>query len=641
MVLILGVMLFLLNVFSMLCRTNKVDEYLMDTKSQSYGWSYETLSEGKAAEVTPEFTDEYTMILPGEPAEAVKITRVFTETLPFASLELRIYGAGVEVFVDKSLLYSDFQGGERNEEGFLLPKAEELEQIAGGPERGLSDRTVRFSLPEDYTGKKLTVITYFAEGRGTSSPVYPLLGNYETVYAGLVTGLVLSIAVLVLCAIFTVLISLVFVLDIPNGNADFRILLLALSFMLQFLGKAYNSFPGTLSILSEQMNLSFLKELYVAPLYLYLALHLTGWRKYVMSSGVLVWFLYEGTRMFLNVRAGELPLLNRNGLGALVLAAAVAAALFLEYACREYRGKSIKKEKNYNIAYWILLAVVVALCVLYEAQEWGGNVGMYISQVIFSARHKGFFPIVYLFTNICGIMTMVMLVVEFIRRNVREKEMLLVMEERNRFTLEGYNRMLKAEEAANSVRHETRHHMMALLGILKEGKKERACDYIISVTEELDKIPEFRYSQNILVNVIAGNYLDRAKTQGIKVEYSLPVPKELKIADGDLSVFLTNMLENALEACERMPQEQERYIRVKMHVNGNFLFIGCVNSRYGETEGHSHAAGNTERKEHRRHGYGMAAMNRIAKEYGSILKVEQSPSEFSVKTNLCLNQREG
>lgn len=145
------------------------------------------------------------------------------------------------------------------------------------------------------------------------------------------------------------------------------------------------------------------------------------------------------------------------------------------------------------------------------------------------------------------------------------------MEERSRLTLEGYNRMLEAEEATNSVRHEMRHHMIALMGILKEGQKVQACEYISSIMCTLGELPVFRYSENILVNVIAGEYLDRAKKLGVEVEHSLSVPAELKIADEDLSVFLSNMLENALEACERMKPGQERYIHVKMHVNENFL----------------------------------------------------------------------
>lgn len=625
----LVVVIVLLRVFSMLCRTDKVDLYLGDTASKSYGWSYEILSDGEVSAVTPEFADEYSITLPGEPAEAVKITRIFTETLPYASLELYIYGAGVEVFVDERLLYSDFGEGARNEAGFLLLTAEETERL--DPEEG---RSVSFSLPEEYTGKTLTVITYFAEGGEGSSPVYPSLGNSETVYASFVTGSVFSVAILVLCAILVVLISVLFVLDLPNGKADGRLLLLSLSFLLLFLGKAYGSILGTASLLSEHMNLSFLENLYMAPLLLFLALHLTGWRKYLLSAGVILWFLYEGIRMFLNARQGLLVLTGRKGAGAFILFIAVAAAFLLEYICRRRELK--KKITTYQMSYGIMAVMVSILRLLYGAQEWQGDVGMYVHEIFFTASKGHFYPFVYFFADICGIMAMLIVMLEFIRRTIRTKGLLGVLEERARLTLEGYNRMLRAEDATNAVRHEMRHHMVSLMGILKEGDTGRACEYISSVTGRLDALPVFRYSQNLLVNVIAGEYLDRAAAQGILVEHSLAVPADVKIADEDLSVLLTNMLENALEACERMEAGRDRYIRVKMYVYDNFLFIGCVNSCLGQSEEPSGHKRDRKESASRSHGYGMAAMSGIAEKYNSILKVEQGSGEFSVKTNLCL-----
>lgn len=629
-VLILVVVIVLLKIFSMLCRTNKVEQYLGDTASSSYGWSYETLAGTKVTDVVPEFLDEYTMALPGEPAQAVKITRTFTETLPNASIGLYIYGAGVEVFVDERRIYSDFWGGERNEEGFLLLQKEDIEQIESD-----TGKSVCISLPEDYSGKELTVITYFAQGREGCAPVYPSLGNEETMYSSMVTEAVLPAVVLVLCAIFIVLTLLIFVLDIPNGKADFRLLLLSLFFLLMFLGEAYGSLPGTYSVLSEHMNLSFLGELYMAPLYLYLSFHLTKWRKYLISSAVVLWFLYEGMRMLLNEKEGLLMLTGRNGLGAFVLFAVVAGAFCAEYLCRRPK---IKKDKMHYLYYGMLAVPVSILYILYGAQEWSGDVGMYLSQMLRSAVENHYYAIVHFLTDICGIMTIIIVLLEFIRRTIRARQMISVLEERSRLTLEGYNRMLKAEEATNSVRHEMRHHMIALMGILKEDGNKRACDYIAAVTEGLDALPAFRYSQNLLVNVIAGEYLDRAAAQGIEIEYSLSVPVDLEMADEDLSVFLTNMLENALEACEKMDGGQKRYIHVKMYVHNHFLFIGCINSSSFQSKEHDGSI--KRKKDPRSHGYGMAAMSRIAEKYGSILKVEQSPLEFSVKTNLCLKMRE-
>lgn len=629
MILVFAVVIGLITVFFMLGRTNKYSQYLMDTGSTRYGWSYTILTDGKAAEVEPEFQDEYTMVLPGgESAEAVKITRTLTETLPEAGIGWRCYGSAVEVFMDGVLIYSDFQTTRRDAAGFLMLDQQDIEHIA-------EEKTVQISLPLDYTGAELTMITYFARGMEGSSPVYPFLENFETSYAGYVVDSVLPVALMTLYGILTVLIVVIFVLDIANGTADFRILLLGLSFVFLLLGTAYNSLPGSVSILSEHMNLSFLSELYIAPLYLYLVLYLTGWKKHLMSGGVILWFLYEGTMMLRNVSQGELFRVGRRGRGALLLLSAVAAAFLLEYVCGRRKKEGKKGAFPVNLFYGGLAVVIVVLRVLYGAREWNGDAGMYLYQMISSAVYGNCFVVVHLIADISAAMAVILLVLEFIRRTIRTKEMIGILEERSRLTLEGYNRVLKAEEATNSARHEMLHHMTALMGILNNGETERACTYIASVTDEINHLPAVRYSQNILVNVIAGTYLDKAKDQGIQVEYSLPIPAKLDIADEDLSVFLTNMLQNAVQACERMDPEQERYINIKMYLNENFLFIGCVNSRSEEGQSPEDSETGTE-EERLRHGFGLEAMSRIAEKYGSILKIDKSPREFSVKSNLCL-----
>lgn len=630
---VLAVVIFLLFVYSALCTTNKVSDYLADTASHSYGWSYETLTDGKVETVTPQFADEYSMVLPGDPAEAVKITRVFTETLPYAKLKVQmISGERVEILIDGSLLYSDFQGGERNEAGFLILAQGDREQF----HEKETERTAEISLPDAYTGKEISVITYFPEGMEGSAPEYPFLGNNETDYSAAVTDSVLPVAVMTICAALAVLTAVVFVMDIPNGKPDARTLLLGLYFLLLFLNMAYSSMAGSASILAESVDVTFLSELYMAPLYLFLALHLTKWRKYLLSGGVAVWFLYEGAGMLQNIQKGFYVRADRNGLGNLLVFFAVAAALGMEYFSR-------RKEKKVRWFYVMLAFAVSILRLLYEAREWEGDVWASLQNVVSSAAYRNWFPAVNLLTDVCAFMSVIILVLEFVRRTVDAKRMASALEERSRLTLEGYNRMLRAEDATNAVRHEMRHHMTALMGILKEQETERACNYISSIVTELEELPAAKYSRNILVNIIAGTYLDRAKAQGIKVEYHLPVPSDLKIADEDLSVFLTNMLENALEACMRMNPDEERYIRVKMHVGGNFLFIGCVNSVGSAMEDKKKLkdASAEESREHRRHGYGMAAMERIAEKYGSILKVDKSPVEFSVGSNLCMKQELG
>ena len=73
----------------------------------------------------------------------------------------------------------------------------------------------------------------------------------------------------------------------------------------------------------------------------------------------------------------------------------------------------------------------------------------------------------------------------------------------------------------------------------------------------------FLYCGNYAVDTIMRFYLTQAKDEGIQVEVSLPLPKQLPIPESDVCVLLGNLLENALAACRRRGEAFEnRYIRV-------------------------------------------------------------------------------
>ncbi len=153
--------------------------------------------------------------------------------------------------------------------------------------------------------------------------------------------------------------------------------------------------------------------------------------------------------------------------------------------------------------------------------------------------------------------------------------------------------------------------------MLKNGDTAGAGEYIASVAEDLENLPASRYSKNLIVNVIAGAYLDRAAQQGVRVDYSFDLPERLALSDSDLCVLVTNILENAVEACERMDANAEKYINVKISLDSGVLFMGCENSR-SPSEGAAES------------GYGIKNMCRVAEKYGGIVKFEEKPASFSV-----------
>ncbi len=617
---ILAVAALILAVFSLLSVTARTDLSLGDTQERRFGWRYEVLTDEGARPYEPVFENWVYLQLP-EDTRAVRVTRVMTEDIPQAELMWMSYQDGVEVTLDGFPLYTDFPGLERDADGFVHPDEAQWDRI--WRRQSETVRSTRMSLPTDYVGRELSVTTYFREGYELW-PEYPYIGGEDTVVAA--STLVTSVrynAVMTLYALLALLMAGVFLVDAYNNSrVDGRTLLLCLYFLLLFLKEAYGSLAGYYSVLTARLDLRFLSAVYMAPLYLYLALRMRSRWKWPLCAAVGAWAVFESVRE-LTAPEGLAGLVGPETLAVLLVVTAVLAADGLRWK------KRAKQEKKRLLVYALLAAGLTAAYVLNRIHAWDGDVAGYFRDELWLGMRVGnFWPVVNLLTDVISWMTVIAVVSEAVRRTLATHRTVDVLRERERQIMAGYERMRASEDDTRALHHEMRHHMLALSAILADGDAVRARRYVDALAEDMAQAPSGRYSQNILVDMIAGSFLDKAAARGIRVEQHLNVPETLKIADEDLSVFLSNMLQNALEACERMAPERERHIWVDMHLRGNFLCVQCVNSR---PEGE-------EPEAREGHGYGLTAMRAVAEKYNSALLIERTPNSFSVTSDFCLEK---
>lgn len=205
--------------------------------------------------------------------------------------------------------------------------------------------------------------------------------------------------------------------------------------------------------------------------------------------------------------------------------------------------------------------------------------------------------------------------------------------ERSRFARENYEIIMQVDEDSRRRKHEMKHHMQTIYSLLKAREAKKAEEYIEKLVQETDQFAETAYSENIVINSIVGIRLNQAKKEGIAVRSHIHVPDRLEVDDVDLNNLLSNMLENAIEACMRMENRSRAYINLEIRKKQRFLFIECENS---VDRGEKLASGQTTVKsDPAEHGFGLKTMNAVAEKYASIIQIEREPGWFVVRTNLC------
>ncbi len=193
--------------------------------------------------------------------------------------------------------------------------------------------------------------------------------------------------------------------------------------------------------------------------------------------------------------------------------------------------------------------------------------------------------------------------------------------------------LYRSLEDTQKLRHEMRHHMEAMRALCQAGDLERAQKYADALCRSPLSAPA-AYTQNPLINALLSERLERARAEGVRLHIVVQVPEELGIEDADLSMFLANLLDNAVEAACAATGER-RFLTLRLEMNGRRLSVFCQNGYDGSLLWGERAALLSNKKESG-HGYGLQIMRSVAEKYHCALAVRHDNGRFSVRADLLI-----
>lgn len=113
----------------------------------------------------------------------------------------------------------------------------------------------------------------------------------------------------------------------------------------------------------------------------------------------------------------------------------------------------------------------------------------------------------------------------------------------------------------------------------------------------------------------------------------IAIPKKINIDDMDLCVVISNLLTNAIEACQRINDDISKHIRFIMRYKHDSIIIETINSYSSDTV--NEIVGRfTSSKAFRNKGeFGMGLSNieSVIKKYNGIFDINRNENEFIVK----------
>lgn len=189
----------------------------------------------------------------------------------------------------------------------------------------------------------------------------------------------------------------------------------------------------------------------------------------------------------------------------------------------------------------------------------------------------------------------------------------------------------ESERRASTYRHDLRHHMQYLAGCIENGRTEQAQAYIREVCAEIESQKVRVFCENETVNLILSAFAGRAEESGVPLRVRAEVPHFIPVAETDLCVLLSNALENALHACQRLRQTGEPCdIELVVYEKSGKFFLQVTNTcppgvTFEKGLPVTHEPG---------HGIGVRSICSIAERYNGMYSFSEKDGRFVLRVSL-------
>ena len=173
-------------------------------------------------------------------------------------------------------------------------------------------------------------------------------------------------------------------------------------------------------------------------------------------------------------------------------------------------------------------------------------------------------------------------------------------------------------------RHDYRHHIQTMKIHAANGEFTDVVKYLDLMDDDLTNVETVIRTGNRMADAILNSKLSLAAERKILVKAQAQIPVALTVSELDLCIIIGNLLDNAMEACMELPEE-ERLIRIYMEMKGNYLYLALTNTAAG---GKKHSFRSTKGEGH---GFGIARVEAVVKKYGGYVTRASEDGAFSTE----------
>ena len=196
-----------------------------------------------------------------------------------------------------------------------------------------------------------------------------------------------------------------------------------------------------------------------------------------------------------------------------------------------------------------------------------------------------------------------------------------------------YEHMLLQYEELRKFRHDVKNHMLALNSMCTSEDNSQIKKYLSQLTNEVSSKKPVEYTGNRELDAVIAPFVLEAESKNIKVQFKGRVSDNVAIDMFDMCTIISNLLNNAIEACEKI-QEDKRIIEFEIAGYNSQIFISVCNSYDMESIINQKQKFITTKEDKLNHGIGLENVRRTVKKYDGDMRISQENERFIVSINI-------
>lgn len=220
--------------------------------------------------------------------------------------------------------------------------------------------------------------------------------------------------------------------------------------------------------------------------------------------------------------------------------------------------------------------------------------------------------------------------------NVQLKNLTAEYEQQIRAQAAHYKQLAEANYETRRFYHDFNNMRIALEQLYAQGEYEKAMEQLRQQVKQVNSHrPQFE-TGNGIADAILTDKQSKAEQHNTKLIFNGVVPVNSP-EPTDLCVILGNTLDNAIEACEKLPENEEKSIHISSTCSSGFWFL-TVRNPIGTPVIIDHGNVVTTKDNKTLHGFGLYSLKTVVQKYDGKVELSADNHSFTVQLELQLRQ---